>query len=165
MGVNGETTAAFTAFSAHLYEWTLIPQYLSAATLSADFVINHLYDGKIILDGINVGSCSLSSTLVTYNSGFMIDRLSVLALATSDSSYSSFLSKLISTAVIYPHWTNTVDGIIIEGPGDEKSATSNGFGIALKGGLYIDMFFHPIASVNPLRLRGVNTKQSEVERH
>ncbi|KAI0090060.1 hypothetical protein BDY19DRAFT_748273 [Irpex rosettiformis] len=140
MGVNGETTAAFMALSAHLYAQTLIPQYLSAATLSADFIINHLYDGKIILDGMDAGSCSLSSTLVSYNSGFTIDGLSVLAPASGNSSYSSFLSKLISTAVVYPHWTNTANGVIIEGPEDENSATSNGFGVALKAilirGLY-----------------------------
>ncbi|KAI0083161.1 hypothetical protein BDY19DRAFT_998793 [Irpex rosettiformis] len=115
MGVNGETTAAFMALSAHLYEQTLIPQYLSAATLSADFVINHLYGGKIKPDGINVQSCSLSLTLITYNSGFMVGGLSVLTPASGSSGYSSFLLKLILTAVIYPHWINTANGVKIEG--------------------------------------------------
>ncbi|KAI0083240.1 hypothetical protein BDY19DRAFT_998713 [Irpex rosettiformis] len=163
MGVNGETTAAFMALSAHLYEQTLIPQYLSAATLSADFVINHLYDGKIILDAIDIGSCSLFSAPVTYNSGFTIDGLSVLASASSNSSYSSFLSNLISTAVVYPHWTNTVNGVIIEGPGNEEAAAKNDFGVALKAilirGLYQTYMRNPNNTDQAAFIRGFITVQ------
>ncbi|KAI0085380.1 hypothetical protein BDY19DRAFT_909166 [Irpex rosettiformis] len=41
-----------------------------------------------------------------------------------DLDFASFLSSLISTAVKFPHWTNTSDGIVIEGSESENSAES-----------------------------------------
>ncbi|KAI0083239.1 hypothetical protein BDY19DRAFT_998712 [Irpex rosettiformis] len=143
LSVNGETTAAFMALSAHLYEQTSTPQYLAAAILSVTFIANNLYNGVIILDSINLGTCQTTDAFVTYNSGFTIDGLSILADVAPKSGsldFASFLSNLIQTAVVYPHWTNSSDGIIIEGPRSQSDAEKNGFDVALKGilirGLY-----------------------------
>lgn len=66
--------------SAHLFEATNNTKYMSAAQLAAQFIQLHLYNGTIILDTFDIGTCSLSTgTSATYNSGFVIEGLSVLA--------------------------------------------------------------------------------------
>ena len=121
-------------------------QYLSAAILSADFLANQLYNNVIILDTINLGTCATSNILESYNSGFTIEGLSILAklaLTNSSDSYASLcvyfysifrplpsntyllwyhsLSKLISTSVVFPQWTNSSDGVNIEGTPQSQS--------------------------------------------
>ena len=75
------TKRYYTRLSAHLYQQTNQPQYLSNATLSANFIINHLYSGDngIILDSINLRGCQLSGNGTTADAGLTIDGLSVLA--------------------------------------------------------------------------------------
>lgn len=67
------------SLSAHLYEQTFDEEYLSAAVLSATFISDQLYNGVVILDTIDLGTCTRSMLLKTYNSGLTIDGLSVLA--------------------------------------------------------------------------------------
>ena len=71
----------YTRLSAHLYQHTNQPQYLSNATLSANFIINNLYSGDngTILDSINLSDCQLSGSGTTADAGLTIDGLSVLA--------------------------------------------------------------------------------------
>ncbi|KAI0085366.1 hypothetical protein BDY19DRAFT_1021666 [Irpex rosettiformis] len=135
LSVNGATTTEFMSLSAHLYEQTSTSQYLSAASLSAAFISNHLYNGTIILDEIDLETCNTSTELVTYNSGFTIEGLSILVDVVprnTTEEYASFLAKLVSTAVPFPYWTNSSNGIIIEGPTSANGAKNNFFSIALK---------------------------------
>ncbi|KAI0812669.1 hypothetical protein BC629DRAFT_1589397 [Irpex lacteus] len=129
--VNGATVAGFMALSAHLYEETSDTKYLAAAELTANFVTTLLYDGNVILDKIVLQSCSFEGVLLTFNSGLVIDGLSVLQ--GTNSSWAPFVSNLVSTAVTYPYWTNTSDGIIIEGPATPADANVYTSTIALKG--------------------------------
>lgn len=72
-------------------------QYLSAATLSADFLANQLYDNAIILDTINLGTCATTSVLETYNSGFTIDGLSILAKLAPANSIAHYRSLCVNS--------------------------------------------------------------------
>ena len=110
-------------------------EYLSAATLSTTFITKQLYNGTAILDTIDIGTCSLSMFLATYNSGFTIDGLSVLAslkkfyvptcvplqaekvfiLVDNIFVFHTRLSNLISAVVPNPQWTDPSSGINIEG--------------------------------------------------
>ncbi|KAI0085312.1 hypothetical protein BDY19DRAFT_996855 [Irpex rosettiformis] len=51
---------------------------ISAMCNGVAFISNHLYDGTIILDEIDLGTCNTSTELVTYNSGYTVKGLSVL---------------------------------------------------------------------------------------
>jgi hypothetical protein len=53
--------------------------YLVSAENSANFIANQLYDGAIILDTISLENCFRTTLAVTYNSGFTIEGLSILA--------------------------------------------------------------------------------------
>ncbi|KAI0341353.1 hypothetical protein BDW22DRAFT_1444251 [Trametopsis cervina] len=136
--VNGETVAAYMALSAHLYEATSNPQYLNATEMSANFIATQLYNGVVILDTITVTNCLTTTDVVTYNSGFTIEGLSILSA--KNSTYTTFLNDLIATAIPNTAWTNSSDGIIIEGPKSATDANTNDFGQALKSilirGLY-----------------------------
>lgn len=53
--------------------------YGQAAELSAEFIKNQLYNGIIVLDTITLQDCTTQTSIVTYNSGFAIDGIAVLA--------------------------------------------------------------------------------------
>lgn len=78
-----------TRLSAYLYEATNQQQYYNAATLSAQFIKSQLYNGTIILDTVNVADCSLKPFVLTYNSGFFIEGLSVYANHTGSSDWTT----------------------------------------------------------------------------
>ncbi|KAI0084757.1 hypothetical protein BDY19DRAFT_997487 [Irpex rosettiformis] len=138
--VNGASTGSLFVLSARLYNHTLDPQYLSAAQLILNFTMNHLYNGNVILDSINLGSCAQEGVLVTQDSGWVVDGLSTLVVSTKDDSEISFLSNLVSTAIPNPAWTDAQNGIIIEGPINATDAASANSLFPLKGilirGLY-----------------------------
>ena len=108
------------SLSARLYEETSNSQYLSVASLSADFIINQLYNGVIIQDGMNLGDCQTSLGPYTYSSGLTIDGLS--SLTAFNSSYASvyvsyiyvsyhslFTNDVIFTQVFGTYlWVNTI---------------------------------------------------------
>ncbi|KAI0770847.1 hypothetical protein BC629DRAFT_779596 [Irpex lacteus] len=134
INVAGVAVTTYMALSAHLHEETSDPQYLSTAQLSADFIKNHLYNGVIIEDGIDLATCVTSNAPFTYDSGLTIDGLS--AIAASNSSYAPFLSSLISTVIPYPGWTNSTNGVINEGPSEASAPTNSDFTSTLKA-IYI----------------------------
>lgn len=125
--------ADFSRLSARLFEATLEPQYQAAAELSAAFIQSQMYDGAVIMDAIDVASCYVSTLLVTYNSGFTIEGLSVLA--SKSASWTPLLVRglslvpitahfypvklslesLVSTVIPFSSWTNTSDGVNTEG--------------------------------------------------
>ncbi|EKM60794.1 uncharacterized protein PHACADRAFT_179974 [Phanerochaete carnosa HHB-10118-sp] len=69
--VNVETLG----LSSYLATATGNQTYAAAAELSAEFIWNHLYNGTIILDGIDLHSCNVSSGVLSYNSGHTIEGL------------------------------------------------------------------------------------------
>ncbi|KAI0084764.1 hypothetical protein BDY19DRAFT_1051104 [Irpex rosettiformis] len=156
--VNGETVGAFMALSAYLYSRTHNTTYLTSATLSATFIFNQLFNDVIIIDTIALTNCFTSPEVVSYNSGFVIEGLSVLAaenLPTNGSgspgesfSYGAFLQNLTSTAVQNQKWTNVSDGVIIEGPSPPSNVSTNNFGQALKG-IFIRGLFEAYNRTSP----------------
>ncbi|CAL1699053.1 unnamed protein product [Somion occarium] len=137
--VNGATVGGFMALSAHLYEATKDEKYATAAEASAEFIRTFMYNGTIIIDTITLATCAVSTLPVTYNSGFFIEGVSVLADVTQNTTWNLFLNQLIADTIKFPIWTGS-DGILIERAGEPKDALTNSFGKALKGifirGLY-----------------------------
>ena len=73
-----------SSLSAYLYEHTKDDKYLSAAKLSADFVLSQLTNGNVILDTMRLTTCNKSPVLLTSNSAYTIYGLSALAAIDSD---------------------------------------------------------------------------------
>jgi hypothetical protein len=74
--------------SSLLAEATSNQTYRDAATLSAQFIHNHLLDqnSNMIADGFNVDSCSgFSGALFSYNTGLAIEGYATLVSQTGDS--------------------------------------------------------------------------------
>ncbi|KAI0071040.1 hypothetical protein K474DRAFT_1712803 [Panus rudis PR-1116 ss-1] len=94
-GVNGATVGGFLVLTAYLYEVTGNTTYASAAGLSAEFILSQLYDGTIIRDGINLGTCHLSTGIFTYNSGYAIEGLTVYSNVTGNSTMKDSLRSHI----------------------------------------------------------------------
>ncbi|KAI0074076.1 hypothetical protein K474DRAFT_1717289 [Panus rudis PR-1116 ss-1] len=138
--VNGATMGAWVALSAYLYEATNISQYAEAAELSSGWIINHLFNGTIILDGTELTNCKSDSLARTYNSGFFIEGLSVYTNLTNNVTWAALLNDMIATNIKFPVWTGD-DGVITEGDQFPNSGIGqNFFGIADRGifmrGLY-----------------------------
>ncbi|KAI0766231.1 hypothetical protein BC629DRAFT_1647411, partial [Irpex lacteus] len=131
--VNGETVG----LSAHLHTATSNTTYLTAANLSASFILNQLFNGQVVLDTITLANCFTTQDVVSYNSGFVIEGLSLLASLQGGEggeggegggeggegvSYEDFLQSLISTSIPNQRWTNVTDGVMIEGPSNATLA-------------------------------------------
>ena len=131
--VRSKLPLTVNSLSAYLFEATNQVQYDNAATLSAEFIKAHLYNGTIIVDSIALVDCTVITSAVTYNSGFFIDGLSVYANYTNNSDWSTLyvithhfvlrfliyamsrsLEDLISTTIKFPQWTGN-NGVITEG--------------------------------------------------
>lgn len=70
-----------------MYELTGNETYHNAAGLSANFVRAQLYNGSVIGDTMNMSDCSITLAPASFDTGFFIEALSVLA--DKDSSWSS----------------------------------------------------------------------------
>ena len=129
------TMLTIDSLSSYMSNATQNDTYQQAAELSAEFIWNELYNGTIILDGINLTDCSNTATILSYNSGVTIEGLADLASRNStwtsrsvNCYYSQVpwhskwpmtidhisLNSLISTAVAFPAWTNAA-GINTDG--------------------------------------------------
>ncbi|KAJ3481295.1 hypothetical protein NLI96_g7759 [Meripilus lineatus] len=138
--VNGGTVCAFMALSAHLLELTSNSTYHHASELSANFIKANLFNGAIVNDTISLGDCTITTTVLTYDSGFFIEGLAIYANITQNADWTLFLNYLITTTINFSGWTSE-EGIMIEDvDGPDSPAETNGFTRALKGiyvrGLY-----------------------------
>lgn len=70
--------------SSRLFAVTQNATYRDAAQLSSDFIQSHLYDGKTILDIIDISNCTSNLAEETYNPGLYIGGLSVLVNQTQN---------------------------------------------------------------------------------
>ncbi|KAI0078573.1 hypothetical protein K474DRAFT_882485 [Panus rudis PR-1116 ss-1] len=122
--VNGATVAGFLVLSAYLFELTENATYSSAAGLSAQFILSHMYDGRFIKDGIDVGTCTLADLVITDNSGFTIEGLSVYSNVTGNTTMLGIAKNLTATAIKFDEWTDE-SGILHEGVEDPESMNQN----------------------------------------
>lgn len=124
--------------SAYLYQATSNQTYNSSAELSAQFIKLQLYNGTVVHDTINATSCAIKDlgqdTLLSYNTGFFLEGLSVHSISNGPSwlplcvfkfsvsldVYMDMLTttayrlySLISTSIPFGGWTSS-DGIDTE---------------------------------------------------
>ncbi|KAI0314526.1 hypothetical protein OF83DRAFT_1085593 [Amylostereum chailletii] len=118
-GTNGETVG----LSAYLFETTRDSKYSNAAELTGEFIRNHMYNGTIVLDGINIASCVQGTGLSTYNTGYYVEALAVLANVTSNATWSGLLGDLVANSARFGAWTRS-DGVITESGNDNAFLTS-----------------------------------------
>ncbi|KAI0073768.1 hypothetical protein K474DRAFT_1677636 [Panus rudis PR-1116 ss-1] len=116
-------SGASAGLAAHLFDATRDTQYSDAAELTAAFMTNHMYNGGIISDIFDPRDCSFTPAVITDNSGFYIEGLSVLANSTANSTWMNNLKTVISTT-IKASWTDS-SGIVNEGLGSMTSENSN----------------------------------------
>ncbi|KAI0314523.1 hypothetical protein OF83DRAFT_1267414, partial [Amylostereum chailletii] len=133
LGTNGETMGPFLALSAYLYEATLDSKYSVAAELSAKYIETHLYNGTIITDAFNVGTCvsPANDAVLTYNSGFAIEGFSVWANITKSSEWNAFTDNLVASTIKFSGWTGN-DGINFEEAGTPTNPDIDNFASGLK---------------------------------
>ncbi|KAI0314525.1 hypothetical protein OF83DRAFT_1085592 [Amylostereum chailletii] len=111
--VNGETAGSYLSLSAYLYEATNQTKYLDAAELTAKFIQNQLWDGAWVHDTIRIQSCEIVGAFLSYNPGFFIEGLAVLANITRDANWTSLLEDVLPKTINYKGLIN-FNGIIIE---------------------------------------------------
>lgn len=75
--------------SARLFEATGNTTYQLAAQLSAWFIQSHLYDGTVIIDTFDLSNCTANLAQETYNSGLVIEGLSVYVNQTNNATMRS----------------------------------------------------------------------------
>ena len=77
------------SLSARLLERTGDPKYRTAVELSAQFVKSHLYNGAVILDTITLSDCQNTNQVITYNTGYFLEGLSIYVNVTGNSTWST----------------------------------------------------------------------------
>ncbi|KAI0078574.1 hypothetical protein K474DRAFT_882513 [Panus rudis PR-1116 ss-1] len=137
-GVNGATVGGFLALTAYLYEVTSNTTYASAAGLSAEFIMSQLYDGTIIRDGIILVDCGLETLVITDNSGFVIEGLTVYSNVPGNSTMKALANNLTATVIKFNQWTDAA-GILHEGQPD-PDITQSGDGWGFKSILIRGLF-------------------------
>ncbi|KAJ6457253.1 glycosyl hydrolase family 76-domain-containing protein [Mycena sanguinolenta] len=113
--MNVFATGGFLVLSALLAEATGNDDYLQAATQSADFIHAHLFNiENLVLDTISAranDSCAINSILSSYNSGLMIEGLSVLYSITQNATILGLIGEIATTAISTTAWQGA-NGII-----------------------------------------------------
>ncbi|KZV73153.1 hypothetical protein PENSPDRAFT_683186 [Peniophora sp. CONT] len=114
--INAVAVAPFMALSAYLSEETnnTDTAYGQAAQLSLNFIIDHLWNGTIVYDGIYSDSCNLSEPAPwTLNQAWFVEGLSVWANVTRNDTLTKLLETVVSSVATYPAWISSAsDGII-----------------------------------------------------
>ncbi|KAI0314756.1 hypothetical protein OF83DRAFT_1085431 [Amylostereum chailletii] len=106
---------AFMVLSAYLYEERKDSKYLNAATLSATFINNTLYQSGVVVNGYNLVTCVADKSLIeSHYSGFFVEGLAVIANVTGDETWFELLNTVVASTVKTTQWTRA-DGVITEG--------------------------------------------------
>ncbi|KAJ7277176.1 hypothetical protein C8J57DRAFT_1308700 [Mycena rebaudengoi] len=114
----GLATGNFLVLSALLAEATRDPMFLQAAEESAQFIHAHLYNiANVVQDSISAdesASCAISSTVAPYNSGLMIEGLSILSSIAKNASTQKLLADIITSSIPLMAWQDS-NGILRDG--------------------------------------------------
>ncbi|KAK7688576.1 hypothetical protein QCA50_008114 [Cerrena zonata] len=115
LSVTAGAEGAFMALSAYLYTSARRQKYLIAADLAHQFIQSQLYNSEqgFVMDAIDLASCNRTTSALTYNTGLYLEALSVLGMATGNSTLIQLANQLAANAVKSP-WV-TSNGIIVEG--------------------------------------------------
>ncbi|KZV63103.1 hypothetical protein PENSPDRAFT_222782 [Peniophora sp. CONT] len=106
------TIGPMMILSAYLFEKTHNVTYQSVAQLSLDFIINHLWNGTIVLDGIYLDSCAaFDNAPSSVNQAWFVEGLAVWANVTQNDTLTAILNMALPTITTFPMWT-TPDGVV-----------------------------------------------------
>ncbi|KZV73155.1 hypothetical protein PENSPDRAFT_683188 [Peniophora sp. CONT] len=109
--VNTISVGPFMVLSAYLFEATNSTIYQQAAQLSLDFMINHLWNGTIVYDGIDAISCQPTPKPFTLNQAWFVEGLSVWANVTRNDTLTTLLQYVVPNVTSFPAWS-TLNGIV-----------------------------------------------------
>ncbi|KAJ6468932.1 hypothetical protein C8R45DRAFT_436040, partial [Mycena sanguinolenta] len=114
--LEGYATGYFFGLSALLAEITTDQSYLQAAIESANFIRSHLYNVRgIVQPDISASTsdspCEIFSDTTPFESGLMIEGLSVLSSITGNASIQTLLDDLLTVAIPNTAWQNE-NGIV-----------------------------------------------------
>ncbi|KAJ7277179.1 hypothetical protein C8J57DRAFT_1308709 [Mycena rebaudengoi] len=114
----GLATGNFLVLSALLAEATSDPMFLQAAEESAQFIHAHLYNiANVVQDSISANesaSCAIGSPVAPYNSGLMIEGLSILNSIAKNASTQKLLADIITSSIPLKAWQES-NGILHDG--------------------------------------------------
>jgi hypothetical protein len=91
--------------------------YVASATLTGDFIINHMLDADLVLNAIytnGTSACSVYRGFWSEHTGNLIEAFAVLADVTGDSKWQSTYEGAIYAATQKATW-NGNDGVVTEG--------------------------------------------------
>ncbi|KAJ6470440.1 hypothetical protein C8R45DRAFT_1015639 [Mycena sanguinolenta] len=124
--LTGLSSGYFLTTSALLAEATLDPMYLQAAIETASFIHSHLLnvlnEVQDTVSGRANDSCSLTSIIEPYNTGLMMEGLSVLYTISGNATIQTLLNSILTAAISSTAWQGS-DGIIANG--GEKTGDMN----------------------------------------
>ena len=106
--------------SAYLYETTIDSKYLDAAELTGNFIPNQMYNGTIVIDGLNMGTCTQVTSLLPHDTGYYIEALAVLADIASNVTRSN--------VYVHPHRFNSFPACFIASRIEDLIADGAEFG-------------------------------------
>ncbi|KAN0088744.1 Glycoside hydrolase [Tylopilus felleus] len=127
--VNSVTTGLFLTLSAYLAELTHNSTYTDSAIAAATWIQTlNLNSDSLALDTINANDCSRSpaTELFTYNSGKLIEGLSVLVNVTHNESWQSFMLNTTAAVLHTTVWQGT-NGVVTEGGYIQEDNDAVGF--------------------------------------
>ncbi|KAF5352161.1 hypothetical protein D9758_009191 [Tetrapyrgos nigripes] len=152
MEINSVTTSLYMTLSAFLAEATGDQQYIDAAVLSAQWILNqNINSDDILLDTVNGHDCQRGQpgdTVLTYNSGKYLEGLSVLADVTGNGFWRDVMVNITVATMKGAPWHGS-DGIITEGGDPEENTDAVGFKAILIRGL--DEVYTRSATNKPLQ--------------
>ncbi|KAL4258367.1 Meiotically Up-regulated protein [Pleurotus pulmonarius] len=137
-GVNSVTTGLYLTLSAFLAEITGDQKYTNAAIQSANWMRSLNINSKnLALDTVNAHDCSRSpdSWIFTYNSGKLIEGLSVLSHVTGDNQWDTLMGNVLIASTKGAPWQGS-NGVITEGSSPNSNNDGVGFKSVLIRGLH-----------------------------
>ncbi|KZV70986.1 hypothetical protein PENSPDRAFT_752121 [Peniophora sp. CONT] len=109
--VNMISIGPFMTLSAYLFEETKNATYQQMAQLSLDFIINHLWNGTIVYDGIELTSCQTTPKPFSLNQAWFVEGLSVWANVTQNDTLNTLLENVVQNVTTFPTWS-AQDGVV-----------------------------------------------------
>ncbi|VDC04950.1 unnamed protein product [Peniophora sp. CBMAI 1063] len=108
-----EAIGPFMALSAYLFEETNNATYQETAQLSLDFVLNHLWNGSIVFDGLELSTCNYLIKPFTINQAWFVEGLSVWANVTKNDTMTTLLQDVVFSVTQFPSWS-LPDGVVFD---------------------------------------------------
>ncbi|KAL0564394.1 hypothetical protein V5O48_017652 [Marasmius crinis-equi] len=127
-------TASATGLSASLAAATSNQTYCNYATMSAEFLRQHLYQGSgLFANMLNTQDCTLGKTTYAYDTGCVIQALSLAAALTQNTSNIAFLYDVVAGATTRNEWHDGAGVLSITENGESSAHLMRGYTELYKG--------------------------------